>query len=175
MKPDVTSNLLGALALSLTDEILAASRRISGLSPSACAAVVTLGPYPDTTIKLLARALGLTHSVTVRLVDDLVANGLIKRQPGRDRREVTLRLTAKGGALRARIISARSAVLDEALGALDAPSKQGLGDALAAMLTRLTRDRARADHMCRLCDENTCVPDFCPVEREAVRLTEATR
>lgn len=173
MERDITSNLLGAFALSLTDEILAASRRSSGLSPSACAAVVTLGPYPYTTIKLLARALGLTHSVTVRLVEDLVSEGLVKRKPGKDRREVTLRLSAKGRALRARIIAARGVVLDDALATLDSNSKQVLGEVLAAMLTRLTRDRARADHMCRLCDEDTCTPDLCPVEQEAVRLMEA--
>ncbi|MET3578799.1 DNA-binding MarR family transcriptional regulator [Mesorhizobium robiniae] len=171
MARDITPNLLGAFALSLTDEILAAGRKASGLSPSGCAAVVTLGPYPGTTIKLLARALGLTHSVAVRLVEDLVSDGLVKRKPGKDRRQVELRLTAKGRALRARIVTAREQVLADALAAVDARSTQVLGEVLATMLTRLTRSRARADHICRLCDEDICASDICPVEREAVRLT----
>lgn len=172
MTHDITPNLLGAFALSLTDEILAAGKKVSGLSPSACAAVVTLGPYPGTTIKLLARALGLTHSVAVRLVDELVSGGLVKRKHGEDRREVGLRLTAKGRALRAKIVTAREQVLAEMLGTIDARSKQTLREILATMLVRLTRDRASADHICRLCDEDICVPDICPVEREAVRLAE---
>jgi MarR family transcriptional repressor of emrRAB len=170
MTRDITPNLLGAFALSLTDEILAAGRKVSGLSPSPCAAVVTLGPYPGTTIKLLARALGLTHSVAVRLVDDLVSDGLVKREPGVDRREVELRLTTKGRALRARIVAARERVLSEVLDTIDARSKQTLRKILATMLARLTRNRARADHICRLCDEDICASDICPVEREAVRL-----
>jgi hypothetical protein len=48
MTSDITPNLLGAFALFLTDQILAAGRKVSRLSPSACAAVVTLGPYPGT-------------------------------------------------------------------------------------------------------------------------------
>lgn len=172
MTYDITPNLLGALALSLTDEILAAGRKVSGLSPSACAAVVTLGPYPGTSIKLLARALGLTHSVAVRLVEELVSDGLVQRKPGKDRREVALRLTAKGRALRARIVTAREQVLADVLAGIDAREKQMLCKILATMLTQLTRNRARADHICRLCDENICTSDICPVEREAVRLTE---
>ncbi|GAB1584767.1 MarR family winged helix-turn-helix transcriptional regulator [Phyllobacterium phragmitis] len=172
MTCDITPNLLGALALSLTDEILAAGRKVSGLSPSACAAMVTLGPYPGTTIKLLARALGLTHSVAVRLVEELVSDGLVQRKPGKDRREVALRLTAKGRALRARIVTAREQVLADALAGIDAREKQMLCKILSTMLTQLTRNRARADHICRLCDENICTSDICPVEREAVRLTE---
>ncbi|YBV94590.1 MarR family transcriptional regulator (plasmid) [Phyllobacteriaceae bacterium JZ32] len=172
MTYDITPNLLGALALSLTDEILAAGRKVSGLSPSACAAVVTLGPYPGTSIKLLARALGLTHSVAVRLVEELVSDGLVQRKPGKDRREVALRLTAKGRALRARIVAAREQVLANVLAGIDARETQMLRKSLAIMLTQLTRNRARADHICRLCDENICTSDICPVEREAVRLTE---
>ncbi|RCW87887.1 MarR family winged helix-turn-helix transcriptional regulator [Phyllobacterium bourgognense] len=172
MTRDITPNLLGAFALSLTDEILAAGRKASGLSPSACAAVVTLGPYPGTTIKLLARTLGLTHSVAVRLVEDLVSGGLVQRKSGKDRREVALRLTAKGRALRARIVTARDQVLRDALASIDASSMQLLGKILATMLTHLTRNRAHADHICRLCDEDICVSEICPVEREAVRLTK---
>jgi DNA-binding MarR family transcriptional regulator len=59
------------------------------------------------TIELLARALGLTHSVAVRLVEDIISDGLVKRKPGKDRRDVALQLTAKGRALRARIVTAR--------------------------------------------------------------------
>jgi MarR family transcriptional regulator, negative regulator of the multidrug operon emrRAB len=173
MHQDQVTNLLGALALSLSDDMQAAARSRFDLGASACAVLVTLGPYPGSTIGSIARVLGLTHSVTVRLVEDLVEKQFVKRVSGKDRREVALRLTAKGASLRTKILAARFNVLSEAMSALDADEKRRLGDALTAMLTRLTRSRQAADHICRLCDEGICTLDTCPVEREAVRLTEA--
>jgi MarR family transcriptional regulator, negative regulator of the multidrug operon emrRAB len=172
---DQITNMLGALALSLSDDMQAAARSRSGLGASACAVLVTLGPYPGSTIGAIARVLGLTHSVTVRLVEDLVERRLVKRESGKDRREVALRLTAKGASLRKRILAARSDALSSAMSALDADEKCRLGDALAAMLTRLTRSQQAADHICRLCDEEICTLDTCPVELEAVRLTQGSQ
>lgn len=164
------SNLLGALSLTLSDAQQAAAKEASGLSPSACAAIATLGPYPGSTIGAVARVLGVTHSVAVRLVEDLVQAGLIERGPRPDRRQVALRLSAKGAQTRQAILAARDGVLTDALAALGADEHRLLGDMLSSMLTRLTRSREKADHICRLCDEDVCTPRHCPVELEAVRL-----
>jgi MarR family transcriptional regulator, negative regulator of the multidrug operon emrRAB len=175
MHQDQITNLLGALALSLSDDMQAAARNRSGIGASACAVLVTLGPYPGSTIGTIAQVLGLTHSVTVRLVEDLVERHLVKRLPGRDRREVALRLTGKGASLRKKILEARFNVLSGAMVALDADEKGQLGDALSAMLVHLTQSRQAADHICRLCDEEVCTLDTCPVELEAVRLTQGSQ
>lgn len=172
MEQSQLSNLLGALSLSLSDTQQAAVKNASGLSPSACAALATLGPYPGSTIGTIARVLGVTHSVAVRLIEDLVQAGLIERGPRPDRRQVALRLSAKGAEMRKAILESRDRVLTDALAALDPDERQLFGGMISAMLTRLTRSRESADHICRLCDEDVCTPRQCPVEREALRLVE---
>lgn len=168
MDLDRTANLLGALALALSDDMEAAVRERTGMSPTACAALATLGPYPGATIGAVARVLGVTHSVAVRTIDDLVQKGHIARAEGDDRRQVKLRLTGKGTKLRSAILAARNAVLCNALAAVDAKDRRHFDTVVSALLTRVTSSRAKADHICRLCDEFVCTPDTCPVEKEAV-------
>ena len=163
-------NLLGALSLALSDAQADAARRASDLSPSACAALVSLGPYPGTTIGALARILGLSHSVAVRLTEALAAGGLVERGRGSDRRQVSLRLSPAGESLRSAILQARAAALGDVLAGLSPRDRQHLGAVTAALLTGLTRSRDGADHICRLCDEDVCPSDRCPVECEAVRI-----
>jgi MarR family transcriptional repressor of emrRAB len=167
------ANLFGALALGLADDMQAAVRQRTGLSPTACAVLATLGPYPGQTIGEVARVLGVTHSVAVRIVDELARRGLVTRATGDDRRTVTLTLTGDGLAMRDTIMAARNAVLDDVLGALTREEREQLGTMVSAMLIRLTSGRAKADHLCRLCDEYVCTRDSCPVELEAIRKTEA--
>jgi len=171
MKTPQLANLLGALSLALADAQMAAAREASGMSPSACAALVTLGASPGATIGALARVLGLSHSVTVRIVEGLVEAGLVERVAGADRREVALRLSPKGADLRGAILGARAASLDRALAVLPPDDQIGFGEMLATLLTGLTHGRREADHICRLCDEDACGLDICPVEQQAVRLT----
>ena len=163
-------NLLGALSLALADAQADAARRASGLSTSACAALVSLGPYPGTTVGTLARILGLSHSVTVRLTEALAADGLVDRGRGSDRRQVSLRLSPAGDRLRSAILQARAAALGDALARLAPRDRHHLGELSAALLTGLTHSRDGADHICRLCDEEVCPDDRCPVEGEAIRI-----
>jgi MarR family transcriptional repressor of emrRAB len=167
------SNLLGALALALSDDMQAAVRRQTGLSPTACAVLATLGPYPHQTIGEVAQVMGVTHSVAVRVVDELVRGGLLARAAGEDRRQVKLQLTPEGTAMREAIMAARNSVLNAALDVLTAEERQRLEAMVSAMLVKVTASRAKADHLCRLCDEYVCTRDTCPVELEAVRRTEA--
>src|SRR3954447_9767476 len=99
-------NLLGALTLELSGAQEFAAQQAASLGTSACAALVSLGPYAGMTVGELAKILSLSHSVTVRLVDGLAKAGLLVRKPGEDRRFVRLRLTAQGSALRHRILAA---------------------------------------------------------------------
>ncbi len=164
------TNLLGALALALSDAQDAAARSASGLGSSACSALVVLSFYPGTPIRTLADILGLTHSVVVRLTEDLGARGLLERATGaQDKRQVHLRLTPAGQEAAAAILEARGATLRAALLAVPVPIRPALADAVSQMLVALTQSRAAADHICRLCDEAVCPPGQCPVECEAER------
>lgn len=169
---DRTTNLLGALALALTDAQGRAMQAAAGLGGSAAAAVVTLGTAPGLSVAALAAVLGLTHSATVRLALDLERRGLVGRGPGADRRSVGLVLTEAGEAARDRLMAARASVLAEAMAAVDPADRAGLDRALTAAVTRLTTGRTAADRICRLCDEAACGHDDCPVERRAVALSE---
>jgi MarR family transcriptional regulator, negative regulator of the multidrug operon emrRAB len=174
MDTQQAANLLGALALALSDDMQAAVRQQTGLSPTACAVLTTLGPYPGQTIGAVAQVLGVTHSVAVRVVDDLVRRGFVARAPGEDRRQVKLRLTEAGTAVRDTIMAARNTVLNDALAVLNPEDWEPLEAMVSAMLIKLTASRAKADHLCRLCDEYVCTRDTCPVEMEAVRKTAAS-
>lgn len=168
MLSDRSANLLAALGTALAD---AQSRACegAGVHPSDAAALITLGHHPGVTVGALAPVIGFTRSAAVRLVDRLASARLVRRDHGEDRREVRLSLTPKGAALRARILSARRAVVDKAAAPLDPRQAAGLEKMVEVMLAALTDSRESADHICRLCDENVCPPDTCPVERTAVR------
>ncbi|MEP9369647.1 MarR family winged helix-turn-helix transcriptional regulator [Xanthobacter sp. VNH20] len=165
-------NLLGALALALAGAQEEAARKAAGLGPSGAAALVVIGFYPGTSIGTLAGILGLTHSVVVRLVEGLGAEGLVERAaaPG-DRRQVALRLSEAGRTRHAAILEARRGVLAQALAPLDAQETAQFGAVLARLLAGLTTSRLQADHICRLCDEKSCPGQLCPVECEAVRIS----
>ena len=110
---DRTANLLGALALTLSDRAGAAVHARAGVSGSDAAALVTLRNYAEgEPLDLLRRALALSHPAVVRLADRLQARGLVERhRSASDGRAVALRLTAAG----------RRAA-DAALGARPGPS-----------------------------------------------------
>ncbi len=168
---DQLTNLLGALALAVADAQEREMQSASGLSLSAVAAVVTLGECPGLSVAGLAGIVGLTHSATVRLVDDLTRRGLVLRAAGSDRRSVGVVLTAEGTALRGRVMAARAAVLVRAMEGVARADREAFARGVVEVLERLTTSRLVADNICRLCDEETCGRDDCPVERRAVALS----
>ena len=97
MSLDRAGNLLGVLALSVSDRTSDAVGAAAGQSQTAAVALSALHHFlDDPSIDLLRRVLGLTPSGTVRLVDRLEEAGYVERRPGRDGREVSLRLTGAG-------------------------------------------------------------------------------
>jgi MarR family transcriptional regulator, negative regulator of the multidrug operon emrRAB len=170
MTSERTQNLLNALALALTDAEASAARRSVGLSTSACAAIVTVGQYDGISIGTLSGILGLTHSVTVRLIDSLNSAGDVERASGTDKRKVILKLTEAGAYKRQAILAARSHAAQVALSAIAPERLIHLDEMLCEMLEALTSSRVHADHICRLCDEAVCAIDSCPVERKAVSI-----
>lgn len=164
MPDDRTANLLGALALIVGDDLARAAEEHGGRRGSAPAALVTIGTYPGRAIEEYSRALGLTHSGVVRLVDRLEADGIVERRRGYDARSVTVHPTPVGEARVRAVLAERMRVLRAVLGLLS-PEEQGQLERVAEkLLSALTTSRNRADRICRLCDLGACPQDVCPVE-----------
>ena len=174
MTIDRTANLLGALALALTDRMTEETQTRAMHGAAAPAAVVSIGVDPGLSVGALAQTVGLTHSATVRLVDRLARDGLVERRGGMDGRSVGLRLTRRGAARRRAILKGRHQILSEALAVLPAGDQAALTPLIEALLGAMTRDRRQADHMCRLCDEDICPEATCPVESAAQRVEAAS-
>jgi MarR family transcriptional regulator, negative regulator of the multidrug operon emrRAB len=132
-----TGNLLGALALTLADNI--------GTGSDA-AALITLRNYAEgEPLDLLRRALALSHPGVVRLADRLERRGLVERRRSeRDGRAVALRLTPAGRLAADEAQVARAGAIGTALAALDKDERSALGAMLERMLAAHTTDATRA-------------------------------
>jgi DNA-binding MarR family transcriptional regulator len=117
------------------------------------------------TMDQLRRAVGLTPSGAVRLVDRLVQVGLVERRPGPDARSVALVLTPAGQTAARRALAARSAALDSLLVGLSATERAALTKITEKLLGAITTERlANRDQgqdpsggwLCRLCDFDAC-------------------
>jgi DNA-binding MarR family transcriptional regulator len=178
-EPDRLANLLGALAVAAADRIETATDDAAGRGSAAPAALVTLHEFRDGgTVDELRRATGLSPSGGVRLVDRLEADGLVRRRPGRDGREVSVVLTAAGHRRAQRISAARRRSLAPLLDALDRDEQATFTRLLERVLGAETADRLagyaagtppETGWLCRLCDPAACGrPDGrCPVASTA--------
>jgi MarR family transcriptional repressor of emrRAB len=165
-----TANLLGALALTLTDRADAAVRDGAGVAGSDAAALVTLRNYAEgEPLDLLRRALALSHPGVVRVADRLEARGLVeRRRSDADGRAVALRLTPAGRRAADEALAARGEAIAAALGALDARERRALEGMLERMLGAETTDTTASLVICRMCDPDVCGhPGRCPVTQAA--------
>jgi MarR family transcriptional repressor of emrRAB len=160
-------NLLGALAVGLSDTITSAVETTTGHAGATGAALATLAQEPGLGIEQLRVPLGRTQSATVRVVDQLVAEGYAERRPGRDQRSVAVFLTATGAEAASRVLASREQALSDAVSPLSPAERKALTGALEKVLARITSDRAHADLICRLCDLAACPQSACPVELAA--------
>lgn len=159
------SNLLGALAVAVSDRLQAAIELEAERGGQAPAALAVLAQQSGLGIEGLRRQLRLSQPATVRLVDALVADGLAVRRAGPDRRSVDVRLTRLGRARAEAVLSARRAVLDDVLATLNPADRAKLERLLVQVLGGLTTDRSEAEQVCRLCDLGACPLLSCPVEQ----------
>jgi MarR family transcriptional repressor of emrRAB len=170
------TNVLGALSLVVADRMNAAVESVATLGPSAPAALAALHEFLDGgSVTQLSSVLGLTHSGTVRLVDRLAAEGLIRRVGAEDGRAVSVVLTQRGRRTAQRILQTREKSLVDALSALSPGEVESLAATLDTMLATLTVSRLeeRSTHtkdsgppwLCRLCDFAACgrTAGSCPV------------
>ncbi len=161
---DRTANLLGVVGLAVAGRIEQTARDIlhhAGETPAALVVIgYGLGPSNDE----LRHILGMSHPGVVRLVDRLVADRLVTRRDGRDKRTIALHLTKQGMALREELLKGRLAAIRPLLAPLTGAEQDALAGLLHKMLSGMeTTDQQRCN-LCRLCDGRVCTD--CPIPAE---------
>jgi DNA-binding MarR family transcriptional regulator len=167
---DRVANVLGALALAVTDRTSAAIAAAAGQSVSAAAALSAMHHFLDRpTLDQLRRVLGLTHSGAVRLVDRLVDAGLVTRGPGPDGRSRSITLTSAGREAAERVSAARAAVLGDALDDLTPDERDALHALMGRLMASIVRAKDGGAWICRLCDLVACgrADGACPTANAA--------
>jgi MarR family transcriptional regulator, negative regulator of the multidrug operon emrRAB len=149
------SNVLGAFGLVLADRLEAVTDRAGGAS--AAAALASLyGTRAGVRIDSLATIAGISHSGAVRLVDRLVANGLVERRSGADQRSAALYLTPAGRRTARRILAERQAAMHSLLTSLTVDQQARLTEIAAELLALLGSSPEAEGRLCRLCDLDAC-------------------
>jgi MarR family transcriptional repressor of emrRAB len=167
--------LVLALALHISDRVATAAAAEAGRGAMAPAALVALSRGRRGPIEYLRRVLGLSHPATVRVVDRLSDDGLVRRAPGPDARTVSPQLTPVGEDAARRVQRARSDVLLEVLAGLDRDDQAALARILDRLLMRAAADDIAASHLCRLCDLLLCEQRApCPVDTGVARRRQPT-
>jgi DNA-binding MarR family transcriptional regulator len=154
---DPEANLLGALALSISDRTSTAIAAAAGQSESAAAALSALHHFLDRpTLDQLRQVLGLTHSGAVRLIDRLSAAGLVTRGPGGDGRSRSVVLTEEGRRAAGRVSAARAAALTDLLRTLSPAERKTLHALMGRVMAAVVHDKDGGAWICRLCDLDAC-------------------
>src|SRR4051812_19341589 len=108
---DRVEQLLGVTALSTVDRLRAALVEGPGVAEAEAGALVHLQAWPGSSVGELAGVVGRSQPATVRLVDRLVEQGFVRREPGADRRTLALVLTHAGSRAADAVLAARAATL----------------------------------------------------------------
>jgi MarR family transcriptional regulator, negative regulator of the multidrug operon emrRAB len=158
---DRTANLLGVVGLAVADRIEDTARDILSHAGETPAALVVIGYGSGPSNDQLRRILGLSHPGAVRLVDRLVADGLVERREGRDKRAVALYLSKRGVALREKLLKERLAAIRPLLAPLTGPEQETFAALLHKMLSSMETTDLERCTLCRLCDDRVC--SNCPI------------
>jgi DNA-binding MarR family transcriptional regulator len=169
MQQRTLANRLAAFATLLHEAVHAETDE---LSQSAVAALLTLRHNGPTAIQDIARVIGLTHSATVRLVDRLEKDWLVRRLT-RKGREVRVEVTARGRRRAGTYQDRRIAAAETLIAVLDGTERDALLRALDKMLEVPVDGEASAERICRSCDRDGCRAEGCPVEAAAERFEAA--
>jgi len=154
---DQTANLLGAVGLAVSDRISESARTFLNHSGETPAALVVIGYGQGPSNDLLRRILGLSHPGTVRLVDRLVADGLVERKKGPDNRTIALFLTDKGQSRREQLLAGRLATIKPLLSPLDTSEQKMFDRLLHKILSSMETTDIERCSLCRLCDNRVCL------------------
>lgn len=158
-----TANLLAAFAGEITERVDAELKTHPNQTDSTLAALNVMGFWDGITNAELAKALKLSHTATVRLVDKLEAQGLVEAGAGEDKRATYLHLTAAGKKAAQPTLMARCVAVDGYLDSLSAAEEAQLAKLLEKLISPLATDDFAISHFCRLCDFASCPGDKCPM------------
>jgi DNA-binding MarR family transcriptional regulator len=154
---DREANLLGALALAITDRTSAEIAAAAGQSVSAAAALSAMHHFLDRpSLDQLRQVLGLTPSGAVRLVDRLAEAGLVTRGPGENGRSRSVVLTREGQEIAELVSAARAAALRDALTQLSPTEREALHSLMGRLMASVVRAKDGGAWICRLCDLVAC-------------------
>jgi MarR family transcriptional regulator, negative regulator of the multidrug operon emrRAB len=159
-------NIWAAISLAAVDKMEQAFAAETKRGPSAIAAIMQIGADPGLSIERLRQIIALSHSATVRLLDQLAADDLIRREAsaGADRRARALYLTERGKQLFDAAKAARRQIAVAALERLSAQERTQLTTIVEKMFPALvTADGIDGEVVCRFCDDKACPPERCPV------------
>lgn len=161
------ANVLGALALALTDRMLAKVEDELGFGGIAAGVLVQIDGGQCITVEALARELRVAQPSITRTVQLLHTKRLIQKCPGSDRRSFKLRLTPRGRTKVKRVLEQRADVLEAALERLPQSRRASFAQALEIILENLNQAKQSPHRVCRLCDFDSCgdAEEDCPVAR----------
>lgn len=158
---DRTANLLGAVSLAVADRIYQTALEVMNRAGETPAALIVIGYGLGPSNDQLRRVLGLSHSGAVRLVDRLIADGLVERREASDRRAIALFLTEQGHTARHRLLARRLAAVRPILSPLSNSEQEALVTALSRILASLPSNDLERCRLCRMCDDRVCIE--CPI------------
>lgn len=152
------ANVLGALALVVTDELARSVVTAAGVPATTdAAALAALEQFLDgATLDRVHQVLGVTPSGAVRLVDRMERAGLVARGPGPDGRSRAVRLTNAGRARARAVRDARAAYLGSLVEGLSADEVAELRRLMAHVMGNVVRAKDGGAWTCRLCDLDAC-------------------
>lgn len=158
---DYAANLLGVVGLAVADRIEKTARDILSHTGETPAAVVVIGYGLGPSNEQLRGILNLSHPGSVRLVDRLVADGLVERREGRDKRTNALYLTKRGHNFREKLLKERLAAIRPLLTPLTKAEQESLAALLHKLLSSMETTDLQRCNLCRLCDDRVCTN--CPI------------
>ena len=160
------ANLLGAVAIGLTDNDREVASVVAELDGRAAAALVALLDFaPSSTVHMLSQVVGLTHAGGVRLVNRLVKAGYVARASGGDARSISIDLTSRGRSTARQIRKHRRTAITAAMAGLTEQQREQLTTACELLITNLTNQRLTqraggtrpaGGALCRMCDFHAC-------------------
>ena len=156
-----TANLLGVVALAIVDRFEDLARDVISHAGETPAALIVIGYGTGPSNDKLRRILGLSHSGSVRLIDRLVADGLVERREGQDRRAIALYLTKRGKTLREVLLEGRLDTIRPMLASLSDQETETFADLLYKILSSMETTDMERRALCRLCDTRVCTN--CPI------------
>jgi DNA-binding MarR family transcriptional regulator len=154
-------NVVAAWIVSAQDRLREGMQHAE-LDPRELAALTLVASHDGCPMDWLRARIGLTQSGTVRLVDRLAGQDLLRRGPSAGR-GVPLHVTGRGRQRLDRWRQVRDQVVEDLFAGVPAGQRQALVDSMALALTARERARPEADATCRTCSWADCGGD-CPVD-----------